>query len=128
MVTVTKFRGVVIKKPSGDQSVRRGQHANQSILGSVPASSNGQAAQVGSVQFVGLEIGDDGVNLFGNLFQFGQTSPVLDVGLDPLIDLSLGGFRWCVEFQYWSLGPDNIGMKRISRSSRSRGRLFGVRG
>ena len=76
-----------MEEPSGDQGVRRGQHTNQSILGGtqgnfgVPAPGNGQATQVGKVQFVGLEIGDDGVNLFGDLLQLGQSSPVLDVGL-----------------------------------------------
>ena len=53
MVTVTKFRGVVMEKPSGDQGVRRGQHANQSILGSflgdlgIPAPSNVRRHKLG---------------------------------------------------------------------------------
>ena len=65
-----------------------------SFLGSsgAPAPSNGQATQIGGVQFVGLEIGEDGVDLLGNLFQFGQAGPVLDVGLDPFVDITLGGF------------------------------------
>ena len=123
MVTVTKVRGVVIKKPSGDKAF---WEAFWVILGSQPQAMVRRrklgVSSLSALRLVTME------SLFGNLFQFGQTSPVLDVGLDPLIDFSLGGFRWCVVFQYWSLGPDNVGMKRISRSGRSRGRLFGFRG
>ena len=50
MVVVNEGRGAVMKEPSGDQGVGRGQHANKSILGSalgqlgVPAPGNSQAA------------------------------------------------------------------------------------
>ena len=115
----------MLEKPSGDEGVGRGQHANEGILGGtlsqfgVPAPSNGEAAKIGKVQLVSLEGRDDGVNLFGSFFQLGQASLVLDIGFDPLVDLSLGGFRRCVVFQYWSTGADNIGMEGVHRSSRS---------
>ena len=118
----TKAVGVVLEEPSGDESVGRGQHANEGILGGtlgqfgVPAPGNGKAAKIGKVQLVSLEGRDDGVNLFSSVFQLGQASPVLDVGFDPLVDLSLGSFRRCVVLQYWSIGADNIGMERVRRN------------
>ena len=121
---VNKSRRVVLEKPSGDESVGRGQHANEGILGGalsqfgVPAPGNGKAAEIGKVQLVSLEGRDDGVNLFSSVFQLGQASPVLDVGFDPLVDLSLGSFRRCAVLQYWSMGADNIGMERVRRNSR----------
>ena len=86
-----------MEEPSGDQGIGRSQNANQGILGSFlsksgfPASSTGQATQVGSIQFVGLKIGKDSVDLLGDHFQFGQASPVLDVSLDPFVNITLGG-------------------------------------
>ena len=121
---VNKSRGVVLEEPSGDESVGRGQHANEGILGGtlgqfgVPAPGNSKAAKIGEIQLVGLEGRDDGVNLFGSVFQLGQASPVLDVGFDPLVDLGLRGFRRCAVLQYWAIGANNIGMEGVRRSSR----------
>ena len=97
MVVVNEGRGVVMEEPSGDQGVSRGQNANKSILGStlgqlrLPSPCNSQAAQIGEIQLVGLKGRDDGVDLFSDVFQLGQTSLVLDVGTNPLVDLSLAG-------------------------------------
>ena len=121
---VNEGRRVVLKKPSGDQGVGRGQHANEGILCGVlgqfgvPAPGNGKAAEIGKVQLVSLEGRDDGVNLFSGVLQFGQASPVLDVGFDPLVDFSLSSFRRCIVLQDWSMGADNIGVKRVRRNSR----------
>ena len=38
MITVTKFRRVVMEEPSGDQGIGRGQNAHQGILGSFLAT------------------------------------------------------------------------------------------
>ena len=121
---VSKGRRVVLQKPSGDEGVGRGQRANKGILGGalgqlgVPAPGNGKTAEIGKVQLVGLEGGDDGVNLFSDIFKLGQASPVLDIGLDPLVNFSLGSFDWRVVLQHRSIGADNIVMKWIRRDSR----------
>ena len=91
-----------------------------------PAPSNSQATQVGGIQFVGLEIGKDRVDLVGDLFQFGKPSLVLDVSLDPFVDITLGGLREGAVFQHRSIGADNLGMKRICRSGWGRDGLAGV--
>ena len=104
---VSEGRRVVLQKPSGDESVGRSQNANE-----------GKMAKIREVQFVGLEGGDDGVDLFRDFFQFGQASPVLDVGFDPLVNSSLGGGGWSVVLQYWSIGADDVVLKWIQRDSR----------
>ena len=121
---VSKGRRVVLQKPSGDEGVGRGQRANKGILGGalgqlgVPAPGNGKTAEIGKVQLVGLEGGDDGVNLFSDVFQLGQESLILDVGFDPLVDASLRSCDWSAVFQYRSISADNIVMKWIKGDSR----------
>ena len=131
MVVVNEGRGVVMEEPSGDQGVSRGQNANKSILGStlgqlrLPSPCNSQAAQIGEIQLVGLKGRDDGVDLFSDVFQLGQTSLVLDVGTNPLVDLSLAGLRWCIVFQ--SMSANNAGMERISGNGGGRSGLLWIR-
>ena len=78
---VSKGRRVVLQKPSGDEGVGRGQHANEGILGGalgqfgVPAPGNGKTAKIGKVQLVGLEGGDDGVNLFSRCLPTWSSEP-----------------------------------------------------
>ena len=87
-------------------------------LGSQPQAMHGKTTEIGKVQLVGLEGGDDGVNLFSDIFQLGQAGLVLDIGLDPLVNFSLRSFNWRVVLQYRSIGADNIVMKWIRRDSR----------
>ena len=121
---VSEGRRVVLQKPSGDECIGRGQHADEGVLGGalgrfgIPAPSNGETAKIGKVQLVGLEGGDDGVNLFSDVFQLGQESLILDVGFDPLVDASLRSCDWSAVFQYRSISADNIVMKWIKGDSR----------
>ena len=89
-----------MEKPSGDEGVGRGQHANEGILAGalsfffarvealgVPSPGNSKEIRhagwaLSQIQLVGLEGRDDGVDLFGGVFQLCQSSPVLDVGLE----------------------------------------------
>ena len=121
---VSEGRRVVLQKPSGDECIGRGQHANEGVLGGalgqfgIPAPGNGETAKIGKVQLVGLEGGDDGVNLFSDVFQLGQASLILDVGFDPLVDASLRSCDWSAVLQYRSISADYIVMKWIRGDSR----------
>ena len=57
----------------------------------IPAPSNHKAAKIWGVQMVSLEVSENRVDLSGDLLQLREASLVLDIGLDPLVNLSLGG-------------------------------------
>ena len=58
-----------------------------------------EATEVGSVQFVGLQGGENRVDLSGDLDQLGDAALLLDMGPDPLLHFILGGCARSFIFQ-----------------------------